>query len=40
MTNAAAQLFRPGMERLEQRDVPAFLSPIWSPMGGGLRAEG
>ncbi len=35
-----ATRFRPGMERLEEREVPAFLAPIDSPGGGDSIATG
>jgi VCBS repeat protein len=34
--NTSESRFKPGMERLEEREVPAFLSPMTSP-GGGVR---
>src|SRR4051794_24931554 len=37
MKNESGLRFRPGIERLEARDVPALLAPIASP-GGGVRA--
>lgn len=36
MKNAPALRFRPTVERLEEREVPAFLAPISSPGGGDL----
>jgi hypothetical protein len=35
-----ATRFRPAMERLEEREVPAFLAPIGSPGGGDSIAVG
>ena len=36
MKNDSVRRFRPGIERLEEREVPAFLAPLTSP-GGGVR---
>jgi hypothetical protein len=36
MKNTSGCRFRPGVERLEEREVPAFLAPV-SSSGGGIR---
>lgn len=40
MKNPSVHRFRPLMERLEEREVPAFLAPISSPGGGDSVAVG
>ena len=40
MKNASTLRFRPGVEPLEAREVPAFLAPITSPGGGDSVAVG